>query len=183
MRLFIFGMGPGETAQGAGLARYALAAGHRVTMAVRQPLTLAFLETLDCPKIVLAQSEAVRAEIERGGYDAVVFCNSKSFGNDPAFINTPPSPRPFTCSLDSNWLFDHPEWYPYIAWLDKIFLSFPHPIYQYGLRGAGGHYEIPAHVQPRIEPVGFIPSHPPLDPARRAAIRRELGLGDDRFVD
>ncbi len=149
MHLFIFGMGPGETAQGAGLARHALAAGHHVSMAVRVPQTLHFLDMLDCPKTVLQQSAAVRAEIERGGYDVVVFCNSKAFGQDPDFQNTPPTPKPFTCSLDSNWLFDHPAWYPHIQWLDKIFLSLSRPIYQYGLREGGGHYEIPARLRLR----------------------------------
>ncbi len=177
-RFFIYGMGPGETAQGAGLARHALAAGHQVTMAVRVPQTLAFLDTLACPKTVLRHSAAVRAEIEQGGYDVVVFCNSKAFGEDPDFQNTPPSPRPFTCSLDSNWLFNHPTWYPHIQWLDSIFLTFPHRIFQYGLREGGGHYEIPAPLHAKIEPVGFIPSRAPLDPATRAGIRHDLGLRD-----
>lgn len=178
MHFFIFGMGPGETAQGVSLARVALAAGHRVSMAVREPPTLRILDTLDCPKTVLRQGDAVRAAIEQGGYDAVVFCNSKAFGNDPAFQNTPPSPKPFTCSLDSNWLFDHPTWYPCIQWLDRIFLSFSEAIYQNGLRQGGGHYEIPSQLQPRVQPVGFIPFRQPLDPSARAGLRDALGLPD-----
>ena len=176
MQIFIFGMGPGETAQGAALARVALAAGHQVTMAVRQPQTLRILDTLKCPQTVLRDGAAVRDAIEQGGYDAVVFCNAKAFGDDPAFQNTPPTPKPFTCSLDSNWLFDHPTWYPCIQWLDQIFLSFSGAIYRRGLREGGGHYEIPVRLQPKIKPVGFIPSRQPLEPSVRAGIRHELGL-------
>ena len=179
MHLLIYGMGAGEAAQGAGLARHALAAGHRVSMVVRLPQHLRLLDTRGCPKRVLQDGAAVRAEIERGGYDAVVFCNSKAFGEDPAFQQTPPDPKPFTCSLDSNWLFDHPTWYPCIRWLDKIFLSFSPPVYHYGLREGGGHYEVPAHLKPKLEPVGFIPSRQPLDPTTHAGIRAGLGLRED----
>ncbi|MFQ5568607.1 MAG: hypothetical protein ACE5G0_02965 [Rhodothermales bacterium] len=178
MRFLIISMGPGETAQGAAFARYALAAGHDVSMGVLVPETLRFIDDLDAPKSVIRTGTEARNEIERGGFDVVVFISSKAFKSDPDFQNTPPKNRPLACSLDSNWLFDHPRWFPCIQWLDTIFLNFPPRIYRYGLKEHGGFYQIPAHLKPRLMPVGLVPSYPPLEARTRAEIRHRLGVQD-----
>ena len=79
-------------------------------------------------------------------------------------------------SLDSNWLFNQPEKYPFVKWLDRIFLNFPEAVFANGLAENGGPYTIPEVTMKKIVNVGLIPSYTPLEPSAKREIRAELGL-------
>jgi hypothetical protein len=175
-KFLIVTMGPGETSQGAALGKYVLNAGHKVTFGVLLEENLHFLEKIKCPKILLSNGNEVKKEVCSKKYDVAVFCNSKMYGVDKSFQNDPPPGRPFCVSLDSNWLFNQVGRFPFISWLNWIYLNFPKDVYKYGLVEKGGAYVIPEEVKKIISTVGLIPSYSPLAKKHREKVRNKLGL-------
>lgn len=177
MKLLIITMGPGETSQGAALGRQAIRDKHDVTFGVILESNLHFLDGFTGnDKLLLSNGDKIKREIKSGGYDAVVFCNSKTLGKDKEFQTVPPKTKPLVVSLDSNWLFNQPEQFPYISWLDKIYLNFPQDVYENGLNGGGGQYSIPSNISKKILPIGLIPSYRPLEEPEKTEVRNRLGI-------
>jgi len=181
MKLLIITMGPGETSQGVAFGAEAIRGKHDVTFGIILESNIHFLDGLSgIKKLILDNGEKIKQEIATGQYDVVVFCNSKTFGKDKEFHTKAPKNKPFVVSLDSNWLFNQPEQFPFISWLDKIYLNFPQDVYENGLISGGGQYFIPKDVSDRILPIGLIPSYKPLDEVEKEKVRNQLGLQLDQ---
>ena len=179
MRVLIIAMGPGETSQGVAIARYFLDQGESVHFVVLKESLLEFLKGLNCTSEYLSEPEIVKRQIDRARFDLTIFCNSKIFANSPQFQYEAPENKPLCVSLDSNWLFDHPERFPFIRWLDQVYVNLPKEIFEKGLIENGGNYSIPAKIREMMEPIGLVPSYNPLLVTLRSKIRRTLGLADD----
>ncbi len=176
MRFLVITMGPGETSQGAALGKYMIKAHHKVTFGLLLEENLHFLKRMSCSKVMFKNGTDVKRHIASEKYDAVVFCNSKMFGVEPDFQNIPPEKKPFCVSLDSNWLFNQAERFPFINWLDRIYLNFPKDVFMYGLVEKGGAYIIPDKIKNIITTVGLIPSYSPLSHRMKTKIRKKLGV-------
>jgi len=175
-KFLIITMGPGETSQGAALGKFIISAGHKVTFGILLEENLHFLKNFNSQKIILKNGEGIKREVSSGNYDIAVFCNSKMYGVDQSFQKDPPKNKPLCVSLDSNWLFNQPERFPFISWLDRIYLNFPKDVYSYGLIEKGGAYVIPENVKNIITTVGLIPSYSPLSETKREKVRKKLGV-------
>lgn len=158
---FLFvAMGPGETAQGIGLANYAAKKGDSVVFVVRTQGNYGFAgEQIKGAKIFLAEdAKSLKKIFEREKPEVLVLCNSKLARYYDGFFLESPSRKIVSVSLDSNWLFDKDGgWYACADWLDKYFVIFPQEIFNSGLKKYGGNYDIPPEIATRIETVGFIP--------------------------
>lgn len=180
MKILIITMGPGETSQGAALGKYLLNKGENVSFVLLLEENRHFVENFNCPLVVTNNGDEIKSMISHGNFDVVVLCNSKALKKDEKFRNEAPTNKPFVVSLDSNWLFNQPERYPVIAWLDRIYLNFPLDVYKNGLAENGGNYIIPEKIAQKIMPVGLIPSYRKPDESVLKQIRKELGLTDDQ---
>ncbi|HOX41216.1 MAG TPA: hypothetical protein PK263_03410, partial [bacterium] len=183
MKILIATMGPGETSQGSALARYLSDKGILVNFLVVRKENLHFVQGIKlCKASVCSTPSDLKTEIGSGQYDAVFLFNSKIFGKDSDFIKNAPSPKPPVFSVDSNWLFNQPEHFPYVSWLDRIFLNFPESIFAKGLAKNGGKYSIPDGVLKIIQPIGYIPSYRPLSEAEKRKTRQKIGIPEGKII-
>ena len=180
MKFLIITMGPGETSQGAALGKHLLSKGEDVSFVLLLEENRHFIANLKCPLWVTNDGDEVKSIISSGKFDAVVICNSKAKNKDEKFLAEPPLDKPYVVSLDSNWLFNQPDEFPYIQWLDKMYLNFPLDVYENGLLENGGNYFIPEEVSKNILPVGLIPSYERPSEKVLDDLRHELGLADDQ---
>ena len=176
MKFLIITMGPGETSQGAALGKHLLSKGEDVSFILLLEENRHFIANLKCPLWVTSDGEEVKSIISSGKFDAVIICNSKAMFRDEKFRNDAPTNKPFVASLDSNWLFDQPDKFPYIQWIDKIYLNFPVDVYENGLAENGGNYTIPAEVSKKIMPIGLVPSYKKPEESVLAKLRKDIGL-------
>lgn len=175
MKFLIITMGPGETSQGAAFGRYVIQKGHSVSFRILRPENRTFFRGL--PVTVKSTRDGMEAakDITKGGFDVVVFCNSKIFKSQDIH-KIEPSPRPFCCSIDSNWLFGKDVEYPWIGWLDNYYINLPVKVFKLGLSENGGNFNIADNVKSRLVDVGMIPSYKPLDKSESQKIRNKIGV-------
>lgn len=182
VKFLILTMGPGETIQGIALANYAAEKGNDITFATRLKLNYRFLKKQKQQfKVCLVETEKRLKNIfEKEKPDVFVLCNSKVVHYYKAFFLLPPSPKPVTVSLDSNWLFlKNEKWYSFIEWADRYLIVFPKKIFNLGLKKYGGNYNIPCHIIKKIETVGFIPSFKKIPQNKQLEIRKKYNIGKD----
>lgn len=184
---FLFvAMGPGETAQGIGLANYAAGKGDSIVFVVRTKGSYGFAaEQIKGAKIFLAEdAESLKKIFEREKPDVLALCNSKLARYYDGFFMKSPSDKIVSVSLDSNWLFDKDGgWYACADWLDKYFIIFPQEIFNSGLKKYGGNYGIHPEVAARIETVGFIPFFKKPSIKTRLGIRKKYKIKkDQKFI-
>jgi hypothetical protein len=171
-------MGPGETSQGAALGKHLLSKGEDVSFVLLLEENRHFIANLKCPLWVTSDGEEVKSIISSGKFDAVILCNSKAMHKDEKFRTEAPLNKPFVVSLDSNWLFDQPDKFPYVQWIDKIYLNFPVDVYENGLAKSGGNYTIPSEVAKKIMPIGLVPSYEKPEESVLLKLRKDIGLLD-----
>ena len=172
-------MGPGETSQGLAVGRYLAQKGAEVSFIVLQKEVLRFVgDQFEAEYI--ADPEEVKNRIDKRNYDFVLLCNSKMFRESKSFQLESPPNKPFVASLDSNWLFDQPDKYPCIAWIDQIFLNFPKQVYLNGLKENGGNFSIPSEIRNKIFNVGLIPSYDAPSQKSIEEVRKELEIAADQ---
>lgn len=115
--------------------------------------------------------------------DAIFLCNSKTnYMYEISIMRKPPlEPKPFICSLDSNWLFleDKRIGFPAPPWINRIYIAFPKKIYEMGLKENGGHYIISDSFKDKIICPGFIPSSISFSKNEKELRRKELNIKDD----
>ena len=179
MKFLIITMGPGETSHGAAFAHFLAENDHSVTLGVLFEENLGFLKDVNYEKKLFHNSKEVESEISSSSFDTVVLCNSKMF-KDQKFQRFAPEPRPFCCSIDSNWLFGQSKDYPWVEWLDKYYINLPLKVYELGLKENGGNFNISESARSKIEVVGTIPSYKPLDEDTRQKIRIKFGLNSSQ---
>jgi hypothetical protein len=184
MRYFLFAMGPGETSQARALAQYMHSQGETdLTLGIRQPINLPFIEAdKDIFHIEITPTphefHQVLSQIKP---DALILCNSKMWYKEPNFQITPPSPKPFTISLDSNWLFNE-EAYPhfsYVKWIDQYLVNIPPQIFHYGLQEGGGGFILPPDMRKKVKPIGLVPSYQPINQTTKKRIREKYNIEPD----
>ena len=180
MKYLFLAMGPGETSQARALAQYIRTQENEVTLAVSQAENISFLEADHGQiQVLLTETPAKLYQVLRETQpDVLIFCNSKAWIHENQFRATPPSPKPLTICLDSNWLFNE-ELYPFfppLKWSDRYLVNIPPEIYEFGLQEHGGGFVIPPETKEKITPVGFTPSYEPLTPAIKENIRQTLGV-------
>ena len=180
IKFLILTMGPGETIQGTALANYVLGKKNDVTLAARMRLNYRFLrKQKQLFKVCLVETEKqLKKVFEAERPDVFVLCNSKIVHYYKDFFLSPPSPKPVTVSLDSNWLFlKNEKWYSFIEWADRYLIVFPKKIFNLGLKKYGGDYNIPAHIIKKIETVGFIPSFKKISLKEKLRIKEKYKIG------
>lgn len=176
MRVLILTMGPGETSQCAAVAKYLLEKKIGVVFGLQRPENKCFVDNLNCKKIIFNKSSDAINILQSEQFDFVVFGNSKLFGADQNFQNNKPKTKSYYVSIDSNWLFNHDGSFPYVKWLDRIYINMPETVFQNGLVNNQGYYNISQDVLEKIKTVGLIPSYPPLTETEKQEIRLSLGL-------
>lgn len=172
----IVAMGPGECSHAAALGSYAIRKGHKVCIAAVQRENLVFFR--NGPHFGFANlwhtptPQSLWRLVKKEAPDVMVLCNSKIFGAYRDFQKSPPVARPFTVSLDSNWLFNSsPKTrFPYVPWVDNYLIVLPQKVYRLGLKKYGGEFSIPRNPRRKMRVVGLIPSYRPL---ARAEVRRQ----------
>jgi len=187
--IFIAAWGAGEIGQGIAFARYALWRGARIIFAVLRredlslvPLEVASVTGLVGPEesrlaaIVTATSKSLNRAIASHRPDALILCNSKLFSWDGFYPTHPPSPKPPTISIDSNWLFDPAYRLHALPWVDVYCINLPGKIFKLGLKQYGGHYEISPSVLKKIRVVGLVPSYPKTPTSEVKKIRAQYGV-------
>lgn len=180
IKILIICMGPGETSQGVAFGKYASSQGCAVDYIFLLEENRHFLAGSSSKLEITNDSNYIKSKIDKKDYDCVVLCNSKIFNKDKIFQSIPPSNKPFACSIDSNWLFNAPEVFPFVKWLDQIYINIPEAVYNFGLKKNGGDYIIPQEVKEKITPVGLIPSYQPISQKEKLNIRQKLGIAEDQ---
>jgi len=180
MKFLIITMGPGETSQGAAIGKHLLEQKEDVSFILLLEENRHFIANLKCSLWVTNDGEEVKSIISSGNFDVVILCNSKAMHKDEKFRNEAPENKPYTVSLDSNWLFDQPGKFPYIQWIDKIYLNFPVDVYENGLAKNGGNYTIPSEVAKKIMPIGLVPSYKKPEESALLNLRKDIGLREDQ---
>lgn len=176
--LFI-AMGPGESVQGVGLAKYAIDKGDDIIFITRAKVNYDFVKNqIKNAKILLVETaEYLKKIFDQEKPDVLVLCNSKIARYYDGFFMKFPSDKIVSVSLDSNWLFDKDGgWYSCADWLDKYFVIFPEKIFNFGLKKYGGNYDIPPEIAKRIETVGFIPFFKKPSLKTRLEMRKKYGI-------
>lgn len=182
MKTLIATMGPGETAQGLAVGQHFIEQGIDVEFGILLEENAKFFnEEFNVTRI--ENGDALKKLISSNRYDNVILCNSKIFRKDPGFQNQPPKNKPFIASLDSNWLFNQPDRYPMVRWIDHYFVNLPGEVYESGLKKNGGHYFVPDEISRNITSVGLIPSYKPVEKSDKKKIKDKLKIvGDQKLI-
>lgn len=173
IKIFIVAMGPGEIGQGMAFASYAIKKGASILFAVLRKSNARFLyPRRQFRYIITPTSDGLRRAITSYEPDILVLCNSKTFNWEKSFVIFPPSPKPPTLSIDSNWLFFPKSPYPALPWVDIYCINLPQKIFRLGLKKHGGGYTIPSSKMKKIRVVGLIPSYKKLSYSLKKKIRK-----------
>lgn len=177
-KFFIAAMGPGEISQGMAFASYAISRGVYVSFAVlrREHLAWIPLENKNFKPLLLEVQDDLWKELSVEKSDVLVLCNSKIFGGDKVFLEKLPLSKPYTVSLDSNWLFHPKSPYLSVKWVDRYFINIPPAVFRLGLKKFGGRYVIHPFYEGKIKIIGLLPSYHKITRARRSAIRKKYGI-------
>ena len=173
MKFLFLVTGLGEAAQGTAVALYAREKGTDVRFVSTTPLChdyvagFGFEDTLYSSELPTAElRHHVDSTIEEYRPDAIFCCNSKT--TDKMFLPTK-KPNCLIVSLDSNWLFqDMPPFF------DRFFVVFPRAIFE-----RNRNYVI---NDPRVQPVGFIPSGYEFSPEDLDSVRRQLAPAGEKLI-
>lgn len=185
MNIIIFGRGPGEASQAYGLASYIARQGHTIHFVLGQevnktffPHTVSFFVQV-IPSTSSTGHKEFTQLVKEKNPDAVIMCNSKSFFKTE-FITRPAWSDIPLFTLDSNWLFStkYPG-YPFISWAERHFLNFPPRVFENGLKGQGGTFEIDSQVRKKIQVIGLVPSYEKPAPSTKEEWRKKLGIQID----
>lgn len=183
MKIFILTMSPGETSQCAAVAKYLLSKKNSIAFGYLPEVPPIILDDLHCSKYFFRTGGEVKRFIEQENFNLIILGNSKIFKSDRNFQNSPPKNKPLTISLDSNWLFKQPKSFPFVQWIDRIFVNLPEDVFQFGLKENGGAYKIDAEIKKKIKTVGLIPSYRQISPKTKRRIRMSLGIGqNDKLI-
>lgn len=182
--------GPGETSQARALAKFIFGKGGEIYFAPHQKITQSFLEKDKKDFKILSverSKKLIRWDIliRKIKPDVLLLFNSKMWGWNRNFRETPPLPKPITVCIDSNWLFNERKypWYPFVKWADKYLINIPKEIFTLGLRENGGNFIIPKNMQERIIPIGFIPSYKKPSLEKKLKIRKKYKIKkDEKFI-
>lgn len=159
MKFLIFANGPGETGQAFALAQYLIEKREKVLFAIRLKANYKFTKSLQCPVFLTETPKKLEGIIKSEKPDVLILCNSKSFWGQGNFNKIPPSPKPLTITIDSNWLFNDQAHFPFTIWADKFLINLPPEVFKLGLKKKGGNFSIPENIMKKIEPIGLIPSY------------------------
>ena len=177
MRFLLFAIGSGESSQGYAIGRYLVEKKHQVIFALRQDAMVPFYASASFSDLVVTPTpHALQELVRKVQPDAILLCNSKTFNDDTAFVESSPWKSIPTFSVDANWLFEPTGSMRCIQWLDRYFVTFPPDVFELGLKENGGHFAIPPDVQPRVEAVGFIPFYQKPDAQEKARVRQALSI-------
>ncbi len=177
MRFLIFAIGSGEASQGYAIGKYLVEQKHQVIFALRLDATVPIYTSVPFFDLVVAPTpHALQELVRRVQPDAILLCNSKTFNDDTAFVESSPWEAIPTFGVDANWLFEPTGSMRCIQWLDRYFVTFPPDIFERGLKENGGYFAIPPDIRPRVEPVGFVPFYQKPDVQERARVRQALSI-------
>lgn len=171
-------MGTGEVGQGVAFAKYAISQGFFVTFAIFDSKYLLFLnfDAINVRSIVLdASVKGLNQAIAQDNPDILVLCNSKILEHD-GYCDNPPTPKPITISIDSNWLFAKNSPCKFMPWADAYCINIPKDVFELGLVENGGNYDIPIDVMKKIKIVGLVPSYPKISDAAKEDTRKKYGI-------
>jgi len=177
-KIFIVAMGTGEIGQGVAFAKYAISQGFFVTFAIFDNKYLPFLnfDEINFKHIVLdANVKSLNQAIAQDRPDILVLCNSKMLEHD-GYCDNPPTPKPITISIDSNWLFSKDSPWKFMPWIDAYCINIPKDVFGLGLVANGGNYDIPADVMKKIKIVGLVPSYPKVSDLVKEETRKRYGI-------
>jgi hypothetical protein len=178
MKVLLFAQGPGESSHAYAMACYLVQRNHEVVFVLGQTNNSAFYRAaLFVDPVIALDVATLRGLVQSERPDAVLLCNSKCFREESEFVEKRPWSVP-TFSIDANWLFEESGPSRCLQWLDRYFVALPPEIFQLGLREHGGQFSVPMSMLERVRPVGFLPSHPKLDPSVRQRVRHHIGVQD-----
>lgn len=178
MRALIFAMGPGEAGHGCSIANHLINQNHDVSMAFRIEANERIAASLAINRtFIAANPHDLEKAVSAAKPEVILICNSKAFG-ETTFAELRPWETP-TFGVDSNWLFETTGPIRCIKWLDNYFVTFSEEIFQQGLIENGGSFKILPAMQPRIKPVGLIPSYDFPNEESRIKVRHALGIDPD----
>lgn len=177
-------MGPGEVSHGMALARFALAKKMAVSFAVLRRTDFPFVPPSSARfrRLLALTPVALNNFIVEEHPDMLLLCNSKIFSHDAYFVSHPPNPKPFTASIDSNWLFFKQSPYQSLPWVDRYFVNIPKNVFRFGLKQYGGHYPILRAMLKKIKVVGLIPSYKPLPVKVKIDVRRTYAKPGEKII-
>ena len=178
---YVIGGYPGEFAQAESVASYTKSKGDQ-NIFIMKNRRLIWMAKEKFEVIYTKNTDTTRKIIKQLKPDVLFLCNSKTtFMRKNSILKKRPfSPRPFICSLDSNWLFlEEMEFFKAPSWIDRIYAVIPQDIYKWGFIEYGGHYKISDTYKNKIFCPGFIPSTNKIDIAERKQTRKELNIGKD----
>ncbi|MCX6764498.1 MAG: hypothetical protein NTU58_02200 [Candidatus Nealsonbacteria bacterium] len=185
---FLFvSMGPGETSQARALAKFIFKKGGKIIFALHQKINFHFLEKdKNNFEIFLTESPSkLNLLIKTKRPDVLLFFNSKTWGRHQEFQQIPPSPKPLTLCVDSNWLFNDKKYpfFNFIKWADNYLINIPEKIFNFGLKENGGNFVISSQTKNKIKIVGLIPYYRKISFKERLNIRKKYKIkGNEKFI-
>jgi hypothetical protein len=172
MKFLFLAEGLGEIAQGAAVAQYARKKGIESKFINTIPTCHKYVKELGFESVLLLDlpqikiRETVNKSIVEHSPDAIFCCNSKT---TKRIFLPKKGLNSLIVSLDSNWLF---EGMP--AYFDRFFVCFPQKIFE-----INRNYQI---SDPRVKPVGFIPSGYDLTKEDVLSVRKEYGVKAEKLI-
>lgn len=175
--------GPGETSQARSLARFIFQKGDKIIFALHQKINFHFLEKdKKIFEIFLTENPAkLNKLIKTRKPNVLLFFNSKMWGRHQEFQQIPPSPKPLTLCVDSNWLFNEKEYsfYNFIKWADNYLINVPEKIFNLGLKENGGNFIVSPQMKNKIKAVGLIPYYRKISFKERLKIRKKYKIKEN----
>ena len=173
----------GEFSQAEASALYAKEKNNEIIFIIKNKRLFDILDKYDFQVFHSDDSKTTKQIISEIAPEVIILCNSKTvYMYKHSNMREPPlEPKPFICSIDSNWLFleDKRIGFPVPTWIDRIFITFPKEIYKMGLLENGGHYKISDIYKKKISCVGFIPSSERITETNKNSVRKEFNIEKD----
>jgi hypothetical protein len=168
----------GEFAQAEASALYAKEKDNEIIFIVKNKKLIDIIHNYEFQVFHSENTSTTKQIIKKIKPDVLFLCNSKTvYMYKDSIMKEPPfEPRPFICSMDSNWLFLKDKRNPFQAptWIDRNYVIMPYEIYQIGLIENGGHYKISKMFKEKSYCPGFIPSSEIIGENIKKSRRKEL---------
>jgi UDP-N-acetylglucosamine:LPS N-acetylglucosamine transferase len=172
MKFLFLAEGLGEVVQGVAVAQYARKRGIESKFINTIPTCHKYVKELGFKSVLLPNlpqikiREWVNKSIEECAPDVIFCCNSKT--TKQIFLPKKEL-NSLIVSLDSNWLFESMPTY-----FDRFFVCFPKKIFE-----INRNYKI---TDPRVKPVGFIPSGYDLSEEDIFSVRKERRVKAEKLI-
>lgn len=172
MKFLFLANGLGEIAQGAAVAQHAREEKIDCRFVNTVPTCHRYITELNFDSFLLSNlspskiRESVDRRIEEYSPDVIFCCNSKT---TQGMFHPDKELDSLIVSLDSNWLFQGMP-----AYFDMFFVCFPPEIFK-----KNRNYNL---SDPRIKPVGFIPSGYDIHESEILSAKKELGISNEKMI-